>query len=203
MKIIIVGVGKVGKTIAFNLLKENHDIIVIDNDLDVLNDVLNVYDVKGILGNGASYEVLKEAQAENSDLLIALTSSDELNILSCLIGKKIGVKHTIARVRNPEYSGQVGMISNELGISLIVNPELEAAKEISRILRSPGSQKIESFASGVVDFVEIKVDDNSLLVNKNLMEIRKELDFNILICAVERDEEVYIPKGDFVIKERD
>lgn len=203
MKIIIVGAGKVGKTIAESLISENHDLIIVDNDIDVLNDVLNIYDVKGVLGNGASYDVLVEAQAESSDLLIACTSSDELNILSCLISKKIGTKHTIARVRNPEYNRQVGMINEELGISLIVNPELEAAKEIARILRSPAAQRIESFAGGVVDMVELKVDSKSVLKDKSLVEIRKELDVNFLVCAVERNGEANIPNGAFIINEND
>jgi trk system potassium uptake protein TrkA len=203
MKIIIIGAGKVGSTIIQFLVKEGHDITVIDTNNKTVNEVVNNYDIKGVVGNGASYPIQIEAEAKRADLLIATTSSDELNILCCLVGKKSGIFHTIARVRNPDYSDQINFINQELGLNLIVNPELEAANEISRILRFPSAIKIDSFSKNQVEIVEMKVEHDSILVNKSLADLRRELQIIFLICAVERSGEVYIPSGDFIIQSKD
>lgn len=203
MRIIIVGAGKVGITITQFLSEEGHDLIVIDTNPKAVSDAVNNYDVKGVIGNGASHNILQEADAEKADVLIASTPSDELNILCCLMGRKNGIPHTIARVRNPDYSDQIDIIHKELGLNLIVNPEYEAANEISRILRFPSATKIETFAKGRAEIVELKVAEDSLLANKNLSQLRKELGITFLICAVERDGHVYIPTGNFIVQPRD
>ncbi|MBE7034564.1 MAG: Trk system potassium transporter TrkA [Ruminococcaceae bacterium] len=199
MQIIIVGDGKVGMTLTEYLSLEGYDITVIDNNPKVINTVVATYDVIGISGNGANYDVLTEAGAAKADLLIAATSSDELNILSCLMAKKIGTKHTIARVRNPEYAQQLVFLREELGLSMVVNPEFEAAREISRILRFPSAIKIDYFSKGRVDLAEIKLPENGYLAGKRLSDLYKICRDKILICAVQRGEEVIIPDGQFLL----
>ena len=203
MKIIVIGDGKVGKTIIEHLANEGHDLIVIDNDPKVIEECVNTYDVRGICGNGANYDTQLEAGVDTSDLVIAVTNSDELNILCCLVAKKIGTKQTIARVRNPEYNGQIYHMIDELGLSMVVNPEYDAAHEISRILRFPSAIKIESFAQGKVDLVEIKLDESSPLVGKSLTSIHEKYQITVVICAVLRDDKVYIPRGDFILQPGD
>lgn len=203
MKIVIIGDGKVGRTITEHLAKEGHDVVVIDNNPKVIEECVNTFDVKGICGNGASYNVQKEAGVAGAGLLIAVTSSDELNILCCLVAKKMGVGQTIARVRNPDYSSQMYIMRDELGLSMIVNPELDAAREISRILRFPSAIKLDSFANGKVDLVEIKIDEKSPLVGKSLYSIHGKYQIHVLVCAVCRGDEVYIPKGDFILQAND
>ena len=166
MRIVIIGDGKVGHTLTQLLSQEGHDIVIIDSSSKVVDNAVTAYDVMGISGNGASYEVQMEAGVNKADLLIAATSSDELNIMSCMVGKKIGARHTIARVRDPEYSKQLLFLKEELGLSMVVNPEMEAANEISRILRFPSALKIDSFARGRVDLVEIKILPGSPLAGK-------------------------------------
>lgn len=203
MKIVIVGDGKVGGTIANQLSLEGHDVIVIDNNAAVLSQSGNTMDVFCIEGNGATASVLKDAGVQNADVLIAATSADEVNMLCCLLGKKLGAKHTIARVRNPEYFAQMNLIKEELGLSMAVNPELAAATEISRLLRFPSAIKIEPFARGRVELVELKIPANSPLDGMPLWAIYKEFQVKILICAVQREGEVIIPSGDFVLKSGD
>lgn len=203
MKIILVGAGKVGTTILKFLTEEGHDITVIDNNYKTLNEIINNYDVQGVVGNGASRDIQIEAQADKADVLIATTESDEQNILCCLVAKRLGVHSAIARVRNPDYSEQIGFMSKELGIDLIVNPELEASYEISKILRFPSATTIETFSHDRIEIVEMKVSEGSILENKDLKTIRKELQTTFLICVVERNKEVTIPGGDFVIKAHD
>ncbi len=203
MKIVIVGNGKVGHTITEHLSKEGHDIIVIDKDASVIDELVNTFDVMGIVGNGATFDILKEAEVDKADLLISVTSSDELNILCCMVAKKLGVDQTIARVRDPEYSKQIYMMREELGISMIVNPEMDAANEISRIIRFPAALKVDTFSNGKVDLVEIKLDENSPLVGKSLITINAKYQLRILVCAVCRDDDVFIPNGDFVLNAKD
>ena len=145
MKIVIVGDGKVGATLVEHLSMEGHDIVVIDRNQKILEQMVNSYDVMGICGNGASYEVQIEAGVDNAHLFIAATSSDELNILCCLMAKKVGAQHTVARVRNPDYLKQIPFFKDELGLNLIVNPEFDAANEIAKILRFPNAINIETF----------------------------------------------------------
>ncbi len=199
MKIIIVGDGKVGTTLTEYLALEGYDVTVIDNNQKVVEHVMNSYDVMAVSGNGANYNTLLEAGAAKADLLIAATSSDEVNILSCLMAKKIGTKHTIARVRNPEYAQQLVFIREELGLSMVVNPELEAAREISRILRFPAAIKLDCFSKGRVELAEIRLPENGHLAGHRLSELYKVCKEKILICAVQREEQVIIPDGNFVL----
>jgi trk system potassium uptake protein TrkA len=203
VRILIVGVGKIGSTITAYLSHENHDITIIDTNSNIIQETVNSYDVSGIIGNGASSEILFEAGAKKADLLIASTSSDEVNILSCLVAKKFGVKYTIARVRNPEYSKQIDFIHKELDINMIVNPELETAKEISRILRFPSALRIETFGNGRVEIAEMMIVKNSPLIGKSLVELREDLNVNFLICIVDRDGKAYIPDGNFILEKYD
>ena len=203
MKIVIVGDGKVGSTIANQLSIEGHDVIVIDNNSTVLSHSGNTMDVFCIEGDGATVSVLREAGVQNADVLIAATSADEVNMICCLLAKKLGAKNTIARVRNPEYFAQMYLIKDELGLSMSVNPELAAATEISRLLRFPSAIKIEPFARGRVEMVELKIPENSPLDGMPLWAIYKEFQVKILICAVQREDEVFIPSGDFVLNSGD
>ena len=204
MNIVIVGLGKFGIELTEHLSKENHNIIVIDTKQSIIVDIVGQFDVKGYCGNGASYLTQKEAfDGKDTDLLIATTSTDEANILCCLVAKKLGVNQTIARVRNPEYALQAQLMHNELGISMTLNPDLDTAIEIFRILRYPSALQVESFANGKVDLVEIKIDANSLLKDTSLVKIKDKYKVKILICAVKRNEEVIIPNGDFTLKEGD
>lgn len=199
MKIVIVGDGKVGSTIARQLSTEGHDIIMIDSNTNVLAASGSTMDIICLEGNGCSAAVQREAGMPDADLLIAATSADEVNMLCCLLGKKLGARHTIARVRNPEYFAQINLLKEELGLSMAVNPESAAAQEISRLLRFPSALKIEPFARGRVELVEIKVPENSVLDGIPLWAIYKEFQVKILICAVQREEEVIIPSGEFVL----
>lgn len=203
MNIIVVGDGKIGLTLIEHLVAEGHDIVIIDNNAQVVDEIINEYDVKGVCGNGAAYDVQVEAGAEKADLLISATSSDEVNILACLVAKKLGVNQTIARVRNPEYTKQTYSMREELGLSMAVNPELDAAREISRILRFPSAVKVDSFANDKVDLVEIKIEDSSPLANKSLFKIHAKYQIRILVCAIQREDKVFIPKGDFTIQAGD
>lgn len=199
MNIIIVGDGKVGHTLMKELSQEGHDIVIIDNNIDVVERSLNTYDIMAIKGNGASYHVLKQAEADKADLLIAATTSDEINMMSCLIAKKLGTKRTVARVRNPEYSEQLFLLRDELGLDMSINPEYTAAKEISRVLRFPSAQKIETFSRGRVELIQILVEKGSLLDGQPLLTIGSKFKSKILICAIERGDEVIIPKGDVTL----
>lgn len=203
MKIIIVGCGKVGTVLAEQLNQEGHDIVVVDNKPASINYVTETLDVLGVVGNGASFSVLQEAGIEDAELLIAVTGSDELNLFCCLIAKKAGDCHTIARVRNPEYNDEIDFIKEETGLSMTINPELEAAIEMSRIIRLPSAIKIDSFAKGKVDLLKFKIPPKSILNGMRILSINSHLKSKILVCAVERGEEVYIPSGNFTIQEND
>lgn len=199
MKIIIVGCGKVGLTLTEQLNNEGHDITVIDKDGGKLRSVTDNIDVMGVEGNGAIYQVQMEAGIKETDLLIATTNSDELNMLCCLIAKKAGNCHTIARVRNPEYANEIRYIREELNLSMAINPELAAANEISRLLKFPSVIKIDTFAKGRVELMKFIVPDHSVLHNMHVFEVPQRLGCNVLICAVERGHEVVIPDGNFQI----
>lgn len=203
MNIVIVGDGKVGATLVEYLSLENHNIVVIDRDQKVVEQMVNNFDVMGICGNGASYDIQVEAGVSDADVFIAATSSDELNILSCLVAKKIGAEHTIARVRNPEYLKQLPFFKDELGLSMVINPELDAANEIAKVLRFPNAINIESFYRGRVDLAELKLEEGNPLCNMKLMDIFNTFKYRVLICAVQRKNEVIIPRGDFVLQQGD
>lgn len=201
MNIVIIGIGKVGRTLVEQLSKEGHDVVAIDNDKKVIEKTINDFDIMGMLGNGADYDIQNEAKVNTADLCIACTSSDELNILCCMVAKKLGAADTIARIRNPEYFTL--FMGRELGLSLMVNPEYEAAMEIFRMLRSPGAIKIEPFANGKIDLVEFKLTAGSPIVDKKISEITQIIQSHMLICAIQRGEEVFIPDGSFTLREND
>ena len=203
MNIVIAGIGKFGKELTAELSTEKHNITIIDSKSAVVEDIVNQYDVMGYTGNAASYNTQVEALVNKADLFIATTSNDEMNILCCLVAKKLGVKQTIARLRNPEYAQQAQLMQNELGVNMSLNPDSDTAGEIYRIFRFPSATKVESFANGRVSLVELKLEEDSLLINKSLEDIRKQFNAKILICAVNRLGEVIIPKGNFVLEEDD
>lgn len=204
MQIIIVGCGKVGSTLAEQLCHEDHDICVIDTDAGSVDSVSGKFDVMGINGNGASYTVLKEAGIETAHLLIAVTDSDELNLLCCLIAKKAGNNcHTIARVRNPIYNRELDFIKEEMGISMIINPEYAAATEIARILRFPSAIDIDTFSKGQVELLKFRLLPGVKLAGCRVMDIHAKFRSDILVCGVEREGEVYIPDGKFELLEND
>ncbi len=203
MKIVVIGNGKVGHTIIEHICTEGHDVIVIDNDPEMIEQIVNEYDVMGICGNGASVEILKSANVDKADMLIAVTCSDETNMLACVIGKKMGVRSTMARVRTYEYNSQITQMMEALEISLIINPEKEAANEIMKIINFPEALKVDTFKNGNVDLVELYVPDESPLINKSLIEISQQYQVKVLICAVQRGEEVFIPGGNFIFQAGD
>ena len=203
LKIIIVGCGKVGANLVDQLSKEGHDITVIDKKAEKIQDITNTYDVMGLVGNGASYSTQMEAGIEETDLIIAVTDSDELNLLCCTVAKRVGKCAAIARVRTPDYSEETGYLREQLGLALIINPELEAAREVARILYLPTALEVSSFAHGQAELVKFKVPEGNLLNGLSLAYLGKNITNDILICAVERNGEVYMPNGDFVLQSGD
>lgn len=203
MRIVIIGCGKIGMTLVESLSKEDHDITVIDSSARVVDNAVNTYDVIGVRGNGANYGIQIEAGVNRADLLVATTSSDEINMLCCLVAKKAGAKNTIARIRDPEYSQQFVFMLDEMGLDMVVNPEYEAAKEISRILRFPSAIKTETFSKGRVDLAELIITPENLLNEKKLSELIRSFHIKIIVCAIQRDGEVIIPAGDFILKAGD
>jgi len=201
MKIVIVGCGKVGEALVEQLTKEGHDIIVIDSNSALVKKLIDDFDIKGICGNGANPDIQKEADVPACDLLVACTPLDELNILCCMVAKKLGAKEIIARVRNNEYFNL--FLDNDLGLSMMVNPEYEAAMEIARVLRFPSAIKIEPFADGKVELIEYKIAENSPLADVALRDLGEKFQSKILICAISREEDIFIPNGDFVLKAGD
>lgn len=199
MKIVIVGDGKVGFALADQLSKEGHAITVIDSNLDNLKNLMDVLDVLVVHGNGASLDVQREAGVDKSDLLIGATSSDELNILACLVARKIGAGQTIARVKNPEYSEQLHFIKDELGLSMTVNPDLTAATEIARCLRFPNALNIDFFAKGRIELLEFTIPEGNMLDGMQLLSIYTTLKTRVLVCAVQRGDDVFIPDGHFTL----
>ena len=203
MKIVVIGDGKVGRSIIEHVSKEGHEIIVIDKNPNVVEQLVNAYDVMGVVGNGASYEIQKSARVEKADLLIATTPSDEINILSCIVSKMLGVKATVARVRSYDYSNQTNLMVKNLGINMIINPEMMTADEIMNVINFPEAISIESFAKGNVEMIEIYVSEKSPLVGAKLASFYDKFQVQILVCAIQRGEEVVIPDGNFVIMPKD
>ena len=200
MKVVIVGDGKVGYTLTKSLSEEGHDLVVIDNNKRILLASQESLDVAVVDGNGASVEVQREAGVDTADLLIAATNGDETNLLCCMVAKKLGCKHTIARVRNPEYDQQIRFMRDELGLSMVINPEKAAALEIFRLLQFPSFLKRDSFAKGSVELVELKIKENNVLANTRLDQFRMLANVNALVCAVDRGGTVTIPKGSFSLQ---
>jgi len=203
MKIMIVGCGKVGTALTEQLSKENHDITVVDVDASLVHRVSNTYDVLGIIGNGASYSILTEADIINTELLIAVTAFDELNLLCCVIAKKAGNCQTIARIKNPIYNQELDFLKKELGLSMIINQDFASAMEISRLLRFPTAIEIDTFVKGRVELLKFRIPKNSILHNKSLKTLSSSFRCEVLVCAVERSGEVVIPTGDFTLMEKD
>lgn len=200
MKILIAGSGKLGETLARQLCAEEHDVTLVDSDPSVLESGLNRYDVMGVAGNCASMEVLRQAGVENADLLIAVTGSDEVNLLTCTTAHYINRKlHTIARIRNPEYAEQAYSMRDAFALSMIVNPERQAATEIERLLRYPGFLKRDTFAKGRMEIVELKLDAASRLCNVTLSSLNVLVKCRVLVCAVLRDGKAIAPDGNFVL----
>lgn len=203
MKIIIIGDGKIGSVLAEQLSKEHHAVTLIDHHAEPLEQSNKDLDVMIVEGDGSSHLVQKEAGVDTADLLIASTGADELNLLCCLIAKKLGAKHTIARVRNPKYVEELNLIKEDLGLSMSINPERECATEMARVLRFPSAIKIDTFAKGQVEILKYNVSEQSPLNGLSMIEMSK-LKAKVLICAVERGEkEVYIPSGEFRLQAGD
>lgn len=204
MNIVIVGCGKIGTTILSSLVAEGHDVIAIDDNPEVIAQITNIYDAIGVCGNGNDCETLTEAGVEKAELFVAVTDSDEMNMLSCFLAKRLGAKHTIARIRNPEYNDQsLGFLKQQLGLSMSINPDLLAAQELFNILKLPSAAKIETFSRRNFEIVELKLKPDSQLDGMSLSELRKKYDVKLLICVVQRDGEVFIPDGKFVLKSGD
>ena len=203
MRIVVVGLGKVGRALTAQLTAENNDIVVIDQNPELIEDIVNIYDVRGVPGNGGCYEVQKEAFEDGADLLIATTSSDEINILACLVAKKLGTQHTIARIRNPEYEKQLHFMRDELGLSMVVNPEKATAREIARVLRFPSAIKREQFCRQRFELVEYRVNEGNPLEGLQLSDLYRNIRVKILICAVARGQQTIIPTGATVLQKGD
>ena len=203
MRIVIIGMGTIGRDVLRTLASEKHDITIIDDDKNTVESLIEKYDVQGVVGNGASWDIQVEAGVKHADMVIALTRKDELNIFACMVAKKLGVNNTIARVRNPEYRQQIIDMKSELGISMIVNPEQDTANEIFNLINLPAVVGIERFANGKVFLAEVPVGADSTLVGKNLITIGKEFSTKALVCAIQRGDDVIIPSGRFEIQEND
>ncbi len=204
MKIIVVGCGKIGTTIVSSLVLEGHDVVAVDNMTSVISEITNIYDVMGVCGNCADYDTLSEAGVDKADLFIASTGSDELNMLSCFVARRMGASHTIAKISNPEYSEQnIAFMQKEMGISLTVTPELLVAHEIYNVIGLPSAAKVETFSGRKYEIVELVLRADSPLDGMSLIDIRKKYKAAFLVCVVHRDEKVYIPDGNFVLRSGD
>lgn len=204
MNIIIVGCGKVGHKLVEQLShEEEHDITIVDSRPEVVQNVVNEYDIMGVAGSATDIDTLAESGIDKADILIAVTGSDELNLMICMLAKKMGNCKTIARVRKPEYFKAISFLKEELGLAMIVNPEYAAASEIARALRFPSAIKIDTFAKGRVEILKFEVPENNILDNMKVMDIFAKLGSTILVCGVERGEEAFIPSGNFVMKAGD
>ncbi len=204
MNIIIIGGGRIGITLVSSLVAEGHDVTVLDTDPDVISEITNIYDVMGVCGNGADSDILAEANAKDADIVAAVTNSDELNMLSCFVAKRMGAKNTVARIRNPEYNDQsLDFMKQHLELAMSINPERMAAKELFNILKLPSAVKIDTFSSGNFEMIELRLRENSPLADQKLMDLRNKYTAKFLVCAVGRGDEAYIPDGNFVLKSGD
>ncbi len=203
MKIIIVGVGRVGTTLIRSFSHEKHDLVAIDVDVKNVDKIVNKYDVKGLVGSGCEREILMDAEVGKADFFVACTSRDELNIICCILAKKLGAKHTIARVRDPEYFREMDNIKDVLGLDLAFNPEYRTAVEISQILKFPSANSVETFSNTNVKMVEFDITEGNPIIGKSVMEIIREYQGKLLFAVVKRGEEVIIPRGDFIVQQDD
>ena len=203
MKIIIVGCGRVGQTLAEKLCDDGNEITVVDLSPEKVRNITDNVDVMGVIGNGAKYTTLHEAGIESADLFIAVTDSDELNLLCCMVAKKEGRCETIARVKNPEYSADAPYLQKQLGLAMVINPEYAAAEEIARVLSFPSAIKVEPFAKGKVNLIKFRLPKESKMVGMPVRQLFAKLKVEVLVCTIERGEKAIIPKGDFVFEEKD
>ena len=204
MNIIICGCGKIGAALIDALAAEGHNVTALDNDPAVLTEMTNVHDVIGVCGNGADCETLEETGVRQAELFVAVTGSDELNMLACFLAKRMGALHTIARIRNPEYNdSSLDFMKRELGLSMAINPELLAARELFDVLRMPSAAKIETFSGRTFEIAELRLKDDSVLDGLTLRDLRNTYKTQVLVCTVQRGEDVFIPSGDFVLKSGD
>lgn len=203
VNILIVGCGKAGSVLAQTLCSEGHDVTVMDTDPEIVRTLVDHFDVQGLCGNGLILKDLEEAGVENTNIIIAMTESDEINILCCLMARKSGARHSIARVRNPAYAEQMVFMREELGVSMMVNPEFQTANEIARMLRYPNALHVETFAKGRLELAELKVSEGGLLDGIQLMDITRKLKLHLLICAVKRDDDIFIPDGSCTLQAGD
>lgn len=203
MKIVIVGAGKIGELLCMDLSTEGNDITLIEQDGKILDKVLSMCDIMGIVGNGASREVLGDAGVYDADIFIAVTTNDEINLISSVMAKKMGAKFTIARTRNTEYSEQIEFMRESLGIDVILNPEAEAAEFIRKNLEYPNALNVESFAENKINLVEIKIEENSYLHNLKLVDFKQKYFNNLLVCIVQRGQDIFVPTGNFVLQSGD
>ncbi|SFB03730.1 trk system potassium uptake protein TrkA [Acetitomaculum ruminis DSM 5522] len=203
MRIVIAGCGKIGSVLVEQLSKEDHDVSIIDTNKEVVDKLSNQYDVMGVIGNAAVMKTQKDAGIEDADLLIAMTGSDELNLICCLIAKKVGNCNTIARIQNTDYAEGLDAIKKELGLSMTINPEKAAAEEIVRVIRFPSAMQVETFAKTKVEIVKVRLEEGHKLIGLKLVDLPSKINVEALVCAVERGEEAIIPKGDFVFQQDD
>ena len=198
MKVVIVGGGKVGELLCADFSDIFQEVTIIDTNELRVEKLVEAYDINGILGNGANYEVLTRADSAKADMFISVTASDEINMICCIAAKQMGAKYTIARIRNPEYSKTKEFLRESLGIDLMVNPEYEAAKQISHMLKYPTATKVESFFGGKFNILEVIINSNSMLKGVSLIDSKKIIDFPSLVCLVERKGEVFVPRGNYI-----
>ena len=198
MKIIIVGCGKVGYAIAQQLTQEKHDITLVDDEPEHLSRADSTLDAMCLNGNGASISVLMEAGVRSADLVIAVTGVDETNLVCCLIAKSLGAQHTVARVRNPDYRRDADMLKREIGLDMVINPDLAAAQEIARILSFPAAISVEPFAGGRIDMIGFQMQESDTILGHSLSDFHRERVAEVLICAAQRGDEFLIPNGAFV-----
>ena len=204
MKIIIAGCGKIGTSVLSSLAQEGHDVTAVDKNPNVISELTNVYDVMGVCGNAVDCETLIEAGAGDCGMFVAMTDSDELNMLSCFLAKRMGAQNTIARIRNPEYNDtSLSFMRQHLELSMAINPDLRSAQEIYNILKFPSALRIETFSRRNLEMIEFRLSEDSELVGKSLVDIRKKYDAQFLICCVQRGEDVYIPSGFFTLQAGD
>lgn len=203
MNIIIVGCGKVGYTLASQLNNEGHNVTVVDQNADKVKAIANKLDIMGVIGNGASRTTQKEAGIDDTDLLIAVTGNDELNLLSCLVAKKSAGCRTIARLKNPEYNMDAPYFKNELGLAMVINPELATAREIARILNFPSAIKVDLFAKSRAELLTFKLPEGSRIAGMSVKEVAMKLKCAVTFCTIERGDDAYIANGNFVFEEKD
>lgn len=203
MRIVVVGLGQIGKELAKELIEAGHELIVIDVDKKEVENFTNMYDSIGIVGSGASKEIQTMAKAKNADVLIAVSPSDEVNIMSCITAKILGTRYTIARVTAAEYIKDEEYLTKDIGIDMVINSEYDTAKEIVRFVTYPTNIKTGAFANGKVDVAEIKIKEDSPLANLKMTDVKEKLGLEVIVASIIRDNKLIVPRGNVVIKEDD